>query len=63
MSEESIVKSDSNSALTYVDHHLLPYVNFNGHCLIKSNISIPTSIHFFHTRSTIKKFQHRFYIR
>ena len=43
MSEESIentTKSDSNFAPTFVDHHLLPDMNFNGQCLIKNNISI-----------------------
>ena len=45
---ENITKSDSNSALTFVDHHLSPDMNFNGHCLIKSNISICKSIHFLH---------------
>ena len=43
MSEESIENitiSDSNFAPTFVDHHVLPDINFNGHCLIKNNISI-----------------------
>ena len=47
MSEESIeniTKSDSNFAPTFVDHYLLPDMNFNGHCLIKSNISIPKKV-------------------
>ena len=37
MSEENIenvTKSDNNFALTFVDHHLLPDINFNGDCLI-----------------------------
>ena len=38
---ENITKSDSNFAPTFVAHHLLPDITFNGHCLIKSNISIP----------------------
>ena len=37
---ENITKSDSNFAPNYVDHHLLPDKNFNGHCLIKINIFI-----------------------
>ena len=44
MSEEStenITKSDSNFAPNFVDHHLLPGMSFNGHCLIKNNTSIP----------------------
>ena len=32
---ENITKSDSNFAPTFVDHNLLPHINFNGHCLIK----------------------------
>ena len=28
-------KSDSNFAPTFVDHHLLHEMNFNGHCLMK----------------------------
>ena len=47
MSEESIeniTKSDSNFAPNFVDHDLLPDMNFNGHCLIKNNISIPNKV-------------------
>ena len=40
---ENITKSDSNFAPTFVDHHFLPDINFNGHFLIK-NISIPEKI-------------------
>ena len=38
---ENIAKSESNFAPTFADHHLLPDMAFNGHCLIKNNISIP----------------------
>ena len=41
ISKESIenkTRSDSNFAPTFVDHHLLPNMNINGHCLIKNNI-------------------------
>ena len=47
MSEESIeniTKSDSNFAPTFVDHHVLPDINFNRHCLIKNNISVPKKV-------------------
>ena len=47
MSEESIKnisKSDSKFTPTFVDHHILPDMNFNGHCLIKNNISIPKKV-------------------
>ena len=47
MSEESlenITKSDSNFAQTFIDLHVLPDINFNGHCLIRSNISIPKKV-------------------
>ena len=63
---ENITKSDSNFPPTFVDHHLLPDINFNGHCLIKNNIYIPKKVInyiFLYTGSTIKKFKHRFYIR
>ena len=38
---ENIIKSDSNFAPSFVDNHLLPDINFNGHCLINNNIFIP----------------------
>ena len=41
---ESITKSGSNFAPTFVNHHILPGVNLNGHCLIKNNISIPKKV-------------------
>ena len=43
MSEENIeyiTKSNSNFEPTFVDHHVLPDINFNEHCLI-NNINIP----------------------
>ena len=43
ISEGSITKLDSNFAPTFVDHQLLPVMNFNGYCLIK-NISIPKKV-------------------
>ena len=36
---ENIIKSDSNFS-TFVDHHLLPDINFSGQCLINDNFSI-----------------------
>ena len=47
MSEESsekLTKSDSSFALTFVDHHLVLNMIFDGHCLIKSNISTPKKV-------------------
>ena len=41
---ENITTTDSNFAPAFVDHHLLPDMTFNGHCLIKSNISIPKKV-------------------
>ena len=32
---ENIIKSDNKFAPTFVDHHLLPDISFNRHCLIK----------------------------
>ena len=46
MSEESIeniTKLDSNFAQTFVDHHVLPDMNFNGHGLI-NNIYVPKKV-------------------
>ena len=40
---ENITKSDINFVPTFVDHRLLPDINFNGHCLI-NNISIPKKV-------------------
>ena len=43
MSEENIVnitESDSSFVPTFVDHYLLPEINFNGHCLINNNTSV-----------------------
>ena len=36
---ENITKSNSLFTPTFLNHYILPDVNFNGHCLI--NISIP----------------------
>ena len=47
MSEESlenITISDRNFAPTFVDHHSLPDINFNGECLIKNNTSVPKKV-------------------
>ena len=36
--QKKITKSDNNFAPTFVNHHFLPDINFNGHCLIKTVI-------------------------
>ena len=63
---ENITKSDSNFAPTFVGHHLLRDVNFDGHCLI-NNISIPKKVinlYISYTRNPqLRKFKYRFYIR
>ena len=38
---ENIAKSDSNFAPSFVDHHILPDINFNANCLINNNIFSP----------------------
>ena len=46
MSEENIenvTQPDSNFAPTFVDHHVLPDINFNVHWLV-NNIYIPKKI-------------------
>ena len=41
---KNITKSDRNFGPTFVDHYLLPDMNFNGHCLIKKYISVPKNV-------------------
>ena len=41
---ENITKPDGDFVPTFLDHHLLPDINFNGHCLINNNISIPKKV-------------------
>ena len=41
---ENISKSDSLFAPTFVNHYILPDVDFNGHCLINNNISLPKNV-------------------
>ena len=41
---ENIIKSDNFFASTFVDYHLLPDINFNGHFSINNNISIPKKV-------------------
>ena len=41
---ENITELDSNFPPTFVNHHLLPPINFNGHCLIDNNITIPKKV-------------------
>ena len=41
---ENITKSNSSVAPTFVDHHVLLDLNFNGNCLITSNISISKKV-------------------
>ena len=36
---ENIKKSGSNFAPTFINHHILPDIGFNGHCLIDNNIN------------------------
>ena len=40
---ENITKLDSDFALIFDYHHVLPDINFNGHCLI-NNISVPNKV-------------------
>ena len=45
MSQENIENiTKSTFAPTFFDHHILPDINFNGHCLIKNNISISRKV-------------------
>ena len=40
---ENVTKSGSNFAPIFVDHHVLPDINVNGHCL-RSSIYIPKKV-------------------
>ena len=47
ISEENVenkTKSGSFFALSFVDHHVLPDINFNGHCLTNNNISVSKKV-------------------
>ena len=65
---ENITKSDRNFAPTFVDHNLLPEINFKGQCLIK-NIYVTKKVLNLYISYTLsksivkKKFKHRFYIK
>ena len=41
---ENITKSDSKFEPIFVDHHLLPDMNFNGRCLVKKKSSTPNKL-------------------
>ena len=41
---ENITESDSSFAPSFVDYHVLPDKKFNGHCLVKNNISIAKQV-------------------
>ena len=51
---EKITKSDSNFAATFVNHYLLQDNNFNGHCPIKNNISIPEKVKHWYISCTLR---------
>ena len=41
---ENITKSDSDFARNFIDQNLLLDINFNEHCLIKHNTSVPKKL-------------------
>ena len=41
---ENIIKSDSNLAPAFIDHHVLPDIYFSRPCLIKNKISISKKV-------------------
>ena len=50
---ENITKSGGSFASTFVDHHALPAIDFNGHCLISNTYILKKSnkcIYFLHTK-------------
>ena len=42
--KKKITKSDVNFKPTFADHHLLPGIKVNGHCLIKNNVYFPKKV-------------------
>ena len=63
---ENMNKSGSNFTATFIDHYVLSYINFNGHCLINNKISISKKVinlYFLHTKSMVKKFKRVFYVK
>ena len=42
---ENITKWSNASAPTFVNHDILPDINFNGHCLVINNIHIAKNIY------------------
>ena len=62
----NITKSDNNFAQPFVDHRVLPDINFNGRCLIK-HIPIPKKVInlciSYTPSSTIMKFKQKRYIK
>ena len=52
---ENITRSDINFAPTFVHQHVLPDINFNGHCLMKNSISTPKKVLNLY-KSMVKKF-------
>ena len=41
---KNIAKSCGNFSPTFVNHHVLPDINFNQNYLIKNNISFPKKV-------------------
>ena len=58
---ENMIKSYSNFAPTFFDHHLLPDMSFNGYCLMKNKISVLKKV--INLYISYKKFELRFYYR
>ena len=64
---ENITELHSNFARTFVHHHLLPDIHFNGRCLFNNNISISKQVlnlYIFLTYySMVKKYKPIFFIK
>ena len=67
MSEESI-KNPAGSGNTFapilISSYTLPYVKFNGNCLISNNVSaFRKVVHFLQNKYKAKTFEHIFHIK
>ena len=62
---EKITKLKINFARTFIGHHVLPDINFSGHCLI-NDIYIPKKVMNIYIPYTLNPwlriFKHRFYM-